>query len=79
MKLRIYTDYTQPRGTVGIADGVLQLDADEEQAESIRNLVAFYASNFQLDNGRAPTPEEVLKLMAERMPDGKRTWCEVVE
>jgi hypothetical protein len=72
----VYADYQTLLGVVHIGDdGMLKIAGVRPgDGANIRGLVLYYATQLP---DKLLTPENVLRLMARKMPDGHRTWCEL--
>jgi hypothetical protein len=83
MKLRVFTNYTDPMGTIWeTPSGTIETESEGEPhfKDAIRDLGEHYLAVWMSEHpGKEPKAADVLSLMLERMHGGKRTNCEEVK
>lgn len=81
MKLRVYSDYEHPLGTVEVQNGKIVVHAEPPETDhNLKLLTMSFAEHLaeRAMDGKTPDPVAVLREMARRMPPGNRSWCDVL-
>ena len=78
--LKFYEDHTKPIGTATLDGDTFKVTAETPEGDDfIKSRLVHHHIRLLDQNGREPTKEEVAREVAAQMPDGKRTWCELIE